>query len=71
MEQGTLIGTCLAIFMLAFAMMFDINTFSVNPSTVAYFIDVPSLLIVLGGTISSVLICLAHCYGKTTIWYHW
>ena len=64
MEQGTLIGTCLAIFMLAFAMMFDINTFSVNPGTVAYFIDVPSLLIVLGGTISSVLIAWPMAMAK-------
>ena len=64
MEQGTLIGTCLAIFMLAFAMMFDINTFSVNPGTVAYFIDVPSLLIVLGGTISSVLIAWPMAMSK-------
>jgi len=56
MEQGTLIGTILAWFMLLFAMTFDFATFSVNAGNVVYFWDVPSLMIVFGGTIASTFI---------------
>ena len=56
MEQGTLIGTILAWFMLLFAMTFDFATLTVNAGNVIYFLDTPSLMIVFGGTIASTFI---------------
>ena len=56
MEQGTLFGTILAWFMLLFAMMFDMTTFTVNVGNVMYFIDTGSLMIVFGGTVASTFI---------------
>ena len=56
MEQGTLIGTILAWFMLLFAMMFDFATFTVKIGNGIYFWDRPSLMIVFGGTIASTFI---------------
>ena len=56
MEQGTLIGTILAWFMLLFAMTFNFATLTVNAGNVMYFWDTPSLLIVFGGTIASTFI---------------
>ena len=56
MEQGTLFGTILAWFMLLFAMMFDMTTFTVNAGNVMYFIDTGSLMIVFGGTVASTFI---------------
>ena len=56
MEQGTLVGTILAWFMLLFAMMFDMNTFTVKVGNAAYFVDTASLMIVFGGTVASTFI---------------
>ena len=56
MEQGTLIGTILAWFMLLFAMTFNFATLSINAGNVQYFWDTPSLMIVFGGTIASTFI---------------
>ena len=56
MEQGTLVGTILAWFMLLFAMMFDTSTFEVNIGNAIYFVDSASLMIVFGGTIASTFI---------------
>ena len=56
MEQGTLFGTILAWFMLLFAMMFDMTTFTVNLGNAMYFIDTGSLMIVFGGTVASTFI---------------
>jgi len=56
MEQGTLVGTILAWFMLLFAMTFNFATLSINAGNVMYFWDTPSLLIVFGGTIASTFI---------------
>ena len=56
MEQGTLVGTILAWFMLLFAMTFDFATFTVKGGNIIYFWDVPSLMIVFGGTIASTFI---------------
>ena len=61
MEQGTLIGTILAWLMLLMAMAFDFTTFQVNVGNLGYFTDVPSLMIVFGGTIASTFI--AHPMG--------
>ena len=56
MEQGTLVGTILAWFMLLFAMTFNFATLSINAGNVMYFWDTPSLMIVFGGTIASTFI---------------
>ena len=56
MEQGTLIGTILAWFMLLFAMMFDFASLSLNIGNGIYFWDTPSLMIVFGGTVASTFI---------------
>jgi len=56
MEQGTLVGTILAWFMLLFAMMFDMTTFTVNVGNATYFVDTASLMIVFGGTVASTFI---------------
>jgi len=56
MEQGTLIGTILAWFMLLFAMMFDFASLSLNVGNGIYFWDTPSLMIVFGGTVASTFI---------------
>ena len=61
MEQGTLIGTILAWFMLLFAMMFDTSTFEVNVGNLIYFVDTASLMIVFGGTVASTFI--SHAIG--------
>ena len=56
MEQGTLVGTILAWFMLLFAMMFDMTTFQINVGNFIYFVDTASLMIVFGGTVASTFI---------------
>ena len=56
MEQGTLIGTILAWFMLLFAMMFDFATLSIKFGNGMYFWDTPSIMIVFGGTVASTFI---------------
>ena len=56
MEQGTLVGTILAWFMLLFAMMFDFSTLSLNIGNGIYFWDTPSIMIVFGGTVASTFI---------------
>ena len=61
MEQGTLLGNLLAVFFLAFAIMFDTATFSVNVVNIFYFIDTGSFLIVMGGTVASTFI--SHAIG--------
>ena len=56
MEQGTLVGTILAWFMLLFAMMFNFSTLSLNIGNGIYFWDTPSLMIDFGGTVASTFI---------------
>ena len=56
MEQGTLIGTAMAVFFLMFAMMFDMTTFQVNVGNAMYFWDTASIMILFGGTIASTFI---------------
>ena len=51
-----MIGTILGFTLLLIAMCFDFATFQVKIGNLAYFIDIPSLLIVVGGTVASVLI---------------
>ena len=61
MEQGTLLGNLLAVFFLAFAIMFDTATLTVNVGNIMYFIDTGSFLIVMGGTVASTFI--SHAIG--------
>ncbi len=61
MEQGTLFGTILAWVLLFVAMCFDFGTFQLKLGNLVYFVDIPSLMIVFGGTIASTLI--AHPMG--------
>ena len=56
MEQGTLIGNILAWLLLVVAMSFDFVNFSMDIGKLGYFVDVPSLMIVFGGTIASTFI---------------
>ena len=69
MEQGTLVGTILAWFMLLFAMTFDFPTLSINAGNVIYFWDTPSLMIVFGGTIASTFIAHPMGYAKGFLGY--
>ncbi|MBF0351221.1 MAG: MotA/TolQ/ExbB proton channel family protein [SAR324 cluster bacterium] len=65
MNTGTLVGNILALFLLLMAIMFDFNTFTLTPSAIKYFIDFPSLLIVLGGAIASTFISYPMDQAKT------
>ena len=56
MEQGTLIGNILAWLLLVIAMSFDFVNFSMDIGKLGYFVDIPSLMIVFGGTIASTFI---------------
>ena len=56
MEQGTLIGNILAWVLLVIAMTFDFVNFSLDIGKLGYFVDIPSLMIVFGGTIASTFI---------------
>ena len=51
-----MIGTILGFVLLLIAMCFNFTTFQVQVGNLAYFIDIPSLLIVVGGTVASVMI---------------
>lgn len=55
MDLATIIGYTLAYFLLFQAIMFDFNTFTFNASKIMWFLDFPSLTIVLGGTTASVM----------------
>lgn len=55
MDTASLGGIILGYVLLLIAMVFDFSTFSVNPTALGYFVDIPSLMIVLGGTIASTM----------------
>ena len=69
MEQGTLFGNLLAVFFLAFAVMFDMTTFTVNVENIMYFLDTGSFLIVFGGTVASTFISHAIIDAKGFLGY--
>jgi len=69
MEQGTLVGNVLAVFFLAFAIMFDTATLTVNVGNIMYFIDTGSFLIVMGGTVASTFISHAMSDAKGFLGY--
>ncbi len=56
MDLATLLGIILCFFFVIFGIVFDQDNFTVHFNYIANFIDVPSLLITLGGSFSSVLI---------------
>ncbi|MDH4248561.1 MAG: MotA/TolQ/ExbB proton channel family protein [Deltaproteobacteria bacterium] len=55
MDISTLLGVGLGIFLLLFAITFDFAAMTLNLGNLKYFVDFPSVLMVLGGTFSSVL----------------
>ncbi|MBF0280477.1 MAG: MotA/TolQ/ExbB proton channel family protein [SAR324 cluster bacterium] len=55
MDLATVIGMCLAYFFMIVAIGFDFSTFTPQLYAFAWFIDIPSLLTVLGGTIASTM----------------
>ncbi len=55
MDIATVIGIALGYFLLLIAIVFDTTNFVFQFHALAWFIDIPSLLIVLGGTIASTM----------------
>ncbi len=55
MDIATLAGYGLAYFLFLLAIVFNFSTFSFQFYALAWFIDIPSLMIVLGGTIASTM----------------
>jgi chemotaxis protein MotA len=58
MDIATTLGFILAITLVFLGITFNINTFTINLGNIAYFIDPPSIMIVVGGTFASVLASL-------------
>lgn len=55
MDIATILGIFLALFVLLIAIVFDFETFGVNFERIVFFIHVPSMLVVFGGTAASLL----------------
>ncbi len=55
MDTTTIIGVILGTILMVFGVIFDQATMSVNPTKLFNFIDVPSLIITVGGTIAAVI----------------
>ncbi len=55
MDIATILGLCLALSLLFMGIVFDFSTFSLNLGNIQFFIDAPSILIVIGGTFGAVL----------------
>jgi len=56
MDIATVLGTTLAVVLIFLGIIFDQNTFSLNVTRIQFFIDFPSIMIVMGGTMASVLV---------------
>ena len=56
MDIATILGIFLALFVLLIAIVFDFETFGVNFERIVFFIHVPSMLVVFGGTAASLAI---------------
>jgi chemotaxis protein MotA len=56
MDIATVLGIILAFVLIIFGIVFDFSTFTMQIGTLQYFVDFKSVLIVFGGTFSSVLI---------------
>lgn len=55
MDIATVMGSILAIFLVVVAIVTDFKNFTVQMGNLAFFIDFPSILMVVGGTFASVL----------------
>jgi chemotaxis protein MotA len=55
MDIATTLGFVLAWTLVFLGITFDINTFSFHLGTIVYFIDAPSIMIVVGGTFASMM----------------
>ena len=55
MDIATLLGIFLAFFLIIMAIIVDFSTFTLRLGQLQFFIDTPSILIVIGGTFASVL----------------
>ena len=55
MDIATILGITLAFGLVTSAIVFDFQNFVFDPGKLQYFIDFPSVLIVIGGTFASVL----------------
>jgi chemotaxis protein MotA len=55
MDIATILGIALSAFLVIMGMMFDFSTFSFNVGRGLLFVDVPSILIVFGGTTGSLM----------------
>lgn len=55
MDIATVIGFALGYFLMVMAISFDFSTFTPQFYALAWFIDIPSMLVVLGGTTASTL----------------
>ncbi len=55
MNLATIIGYALGYFLLVMAIVVDFSTFSLQFHALSWFIDVPSMMIVLGGTMASTM----------------
>jgi chemotaxis protein MotA len=56
MDIATILGIFLAFFLVAFAIVFDFKNFTFQLGNLQFFIDFPSVMIVFGGTLASVLV---------------
>jgi chemotaxis protein MotA len=55
MDIATVLGLILATLLVFMGITFNINTFTINFTNIVYFIDPPSIMIVIGGTFASVM----------------
>jgi len=55
MDIATTLGLVLGAFLVFLGITFNVSTFSFHIGTIQYFIDPPSIMIVVGGTFSAVL----------------
>ena len=55
MDIATTLGLILAFLLVIMGMTFDVSTFTLNLGNIQFFVDPPSILIVMGGTFASVL----------------
>lgn len=55
MDIATILGISLAVVLVLLAIIFDFDTLSINIGTLQFFVNFPSILIVVGGTFGSVL----------------
>ena len=55
MDIATILGMTLALVLIVLAIIVDFNNLTINIGALQFFIDFPSVMIVIGGTTASVL----------------